>query len=302
MLIDSLILIVGMFGLGLISRRLSLLPDNAADTLNRLVLQICLPALVFQAVTRLQWELSLLALVLVAWALGGLGWAWAVVLSRRFGWSRGVEGCLALTLMLGNTAFLGYPMVQGLLGKPALAAAVVYDQLGTFILLSVGGLSAVAIYSGAPRPNPLSVFRRVVSSPAFIALMLALLPLPHPIWLGTFLDRVASLLVPLALFAVGLSFHVVPPREELPPLLVGLLLKMLISPLLAWLLLSAVGADRLVLAAGVLQAAMPAMVTAGALAIQHQLAPRLAAALVGYGVLIGLAWLPLLAWVLGPVG
>ena len=56
------------------------------------------------------------------------------------------------------------------------------------------------------------------------------------------------------------------------------------------------------LAAGVLQAAMPAMVTAGALAIQHQLAPRLAAALVGYGVLIGLAWLPLLAWVLGPVG
>ena len=31
MLIDSLILIVGMFGLGLISRRLSLLTDSAAD-------------------------------------------------------------------------------------------------------------------------------------------------------------------------------------------------------------------------------------------------------------------------------
>mgnify|MGYP006202645689 CR=1 FL=1 len=39
--------------------------------------------------------------------------------------------------------------------------------------------------------------------------------------------------------------------------------------------------------------------TAAALAISHQLAPRLAAALVGYGILLSLATLPMWAWVVG---
>ena len=42
----------------------------------------------------------------------------------------------------------------------------------------------------------------------------------------------------------------------------------------------------------VLESAMPSMVTAGALAISHNLAPRLAAAMVGYGLLLSLLTLP----------
>jgi malate permease and related proteins len=42
----------------------------------------------------------------------------------------------------------------------------------------------------------------------------------------------------------------------------------------------------------VLESAMPSMVTAGALAISHDLAPRLAAAMVGYGLLLSLLTLP----------
>lgn len=43
------------------------------------------------------------------------------------------------------------------------------------------------------------------------------------------------------------------------------------------------------------EAAMPSMVTAGALASAHNLAPRLAAAMVGYGLLLSLLSLPLWA-------
>lgn len=45
----------------------------------------------------------------------------------------------------------------------------------------------------------------------------------------------------------------------------------------------------------VLESAMPSMITAGALAIAHNLAPRLAAAMVGYGLLLSLLTLPLWA-------
>ena len=43
---------------------------------------------------------------------------------------------------------------------------------------------------------------------------------------------------------------------------------------------------------------MPTMITAGALAIAHNLAPRLAAALVGYGILLSLLTLPAWLWLL----
>ena len=48
----------------------------------------------------------------------------------------------------------------------------------------------------------------------------------------------------------------------------------------------------------VLESAMPTMITAGALAIAHNLAPRLAAALVGYGILLSLLTLPAWLWLL----
>ena len=43
---------------------------------------------------------------------------------------------------------------------------------------------------------------------------------------------------------------------------------------------------------------MPTMITAAALAIAAGLAPRLAAAMIGYGILLSLATLPAWAWLL----
>jgi predicted permease len=59
------------------------------------------------------------------------------------------------------------------------------------------------------------------------------------------------------------------------------------------------GPDGLARQAVILEAAMPPMITAAALAIAHDLAPRLAAALVGYGIVLSLLTLPLWALALG---
>ena len=49
----------------------------------------------------------------------------------------------------------------------------------------------------------------------------------------------------------------------------------------------------------VLESAMPTMISAAALAMAHGLAPRLSAALVGYGIVLSLLTLPAWAWLLG---
>ena len=55
------------------------------------------------------------------------------------------------------------------------------------------------------------------------------------------------------------------------------------------------------LRANVLESAMPTMISAAALAMAHGLAPRLAAALVGYGIVLCLATLPAWAWLLARI-
>jgi len=106
-------------------------------------------------------------------------------------------------------------------------------------------------------------------------------------------------LLPLAMLAIGLSLRFKLPRDELKPLAAGLTLKLLLMPLLAFAIVSWLGFDATKAHAVVLESAMPPMITAGALAISHRLAPGLAAALIGYGILLSLLTLPLWAWSMG---
>ncbi|GHU24373.1 hypothetical protein AGMMS50243_27410 [Betaproteobacteria bacterium] len=104
--------------------------------------------------------------------------------------------------------------------------------------------------------------------------------------------------VPLVMLAVGFSLRFQLPRSDIGALTLGLGLKLLLLPMLVWLGSSLVGMEGQILQTNVLETAMPAMITAAVFAIAHNLAPRLAAALVGYGILLSMFSLPLWAWAL----
>ena len=295
----ALLLIVGMLALGQGFGRLRWVPENTAEVLHRFVLLICLPALVLVQLQGLQFDRQLLVLALIPW----LWVLFAVVLIQAaaplLGFSREVRACLLLTLPLGNTAFLGYPMIEALLGHDALKNAVVYDQLGSFLILSTYAVSVASFYREGARPPLKQIAWRVLTYPAFIALVVGLLPMVWPEFLLVVLKRLADCLVPLVLFAIGLQL-----RFRLPPgqgrgLLFGLLVKLVLGAAFAFALCVLLRVSPEVLKVATLQAAMPVMVTAAALAIEARQAPELAAAEVGIGVLLALLWLPLLAHWLG---
>ena len=301
MAFDAFALILAMLGLGMLFARLRALPDNAAETLNQVVLYVCLPAAVLTYVPRLQLDASLLGLMATPWLLMLATWALVSVATRVFGFARDVHAVLLICVALANSSFIGYPMVRALLGDAALPYAVVYDQFGTFLLLSTFGLLVLARHSGDRPPTALQVLGRIGRFPPLWALLFALLLMPAqpPSWIGTALKQLADAMLPLVMLAVGLSIQLRLRREELRPLAVGLLLKLLVLPALALPLSWALGMQGLMLKANVLESAMPTMITAAALAISHRLAPRLAAALVGYGIVLSLLTLPAWIWVLG---
>ncbi|QNH19342.1 AEC family transporter [Xanthomonas sp. GW] len=304
MAFDAFALILAMLALGMLFARLRVLPVNTTEVLNGVVLYLCLPASVLIYVPRLQLNLSLLGLMLTPWLLAGVTVLAVLALRRPLRLRREEHAALLLCVGLSNSSFIGYPMVRALLGETALPYAVVYDQFGTFVLLSSFGLYVLARYGGETPPSLRQTLLRMARFPPLwaLAFALTLMPAQPPAWIASGLQHLADAMLPLVMLAVGFSIQLRLPREELKPLAAGLLLKLLLLPALAWPLSWALGLRGQALQANVLESAMPTMITAAALAISHRLAPRLAAALVGYGILLSLATLPAWAWLLGALG
>ncbi|WP_024888989.1 AEC family transporter [Luteimonas huabeiensis] len=293
-------LILAMLALGMLFARLRALPDDAAETLNRVVLLICLPAAVLIYVPRLRFDPTLLGVAATPWLLAAASIALVLLLARLRRWRRDRVAVLLLCVVLGNTSFIGYPMVRALLGDAALPYAVVYDQFGTFVLLSTFGLYVLARFGGDAPPGPAEIARRVLRFPPLWALLAGLTVMPEqpPAWIADVLQKLADAMLPLVMLAVGLSIRLRMPAEEIGPLAAGLALKLVAMPALALPLSWLFAMPPAMLQVNVLESAMPSMVTAAALAISHGLAPRLAAALVGYGILLSLATLPAWTWLL----
>lgn len=298
---DAFLLILSLLALGVALQRLRLFPDNAAETLNRVVLYVCLPAAVLRYSPRLVLDASVLAIAAVPWLLL-LATVLLVGLATRVGkFRRDEHAVLLLCVALGNTSFLGYPLISALVGEDALPYAVVYDQFGAFLILSTFGLFVLAHYGGDKEPSARDMAGRILRFPPLLALLfgISLMPAEPPAAIAGLLQRLSDALLPLAMLAIGLSIRFTLPRDELKPLAVGLALKLLVMPAIALALLPVFGFDALKGHTVVLESAMPPMITAGALAISHKLAPTLAAAMVGYGILLSMLTLPAWAWLLG---
>ena len=304
MAFDAFALILAMLALGAAFARLRLLPPTSAEVLNLVVLYVCLPAAVLIYVPRLRVDPSLAGVVATPWLLAAVTLALVAMCTRLLGFRRDEHAVLLMCVALGNTSFIGFPMVRALLGEQALPYAVVYDQLGTFVLLSTFGLYVVAKYSGEAQPTAKQIAMRMLKFPPLWALLFGLVFMPEqpPTWIASMLQRLSDALLPLVMLAVGLSIKLRLPMDEARPLAVGLLLKLAVLPGLALGVSLAFGMRGDMLQANVLETAMPPMISAAALAIAHNLAPRLAAALVGYGILLSLATLPAWMWVLRMLG
>src|SRR5262245_8856815 len=132
---SALFLVCSLLLAGYAARRFERLPDNAAEVLNRFIVDICVPATILRLVPKLSLSPSLAVLVVIPWLMAALAYLASRVAARVFALERGTATALFLATALGNTSFLGFPLCGALLGERSIPLAAVYDQLGSFLLL-----------------------------------------------------------------------------------------------------------------------------------------------------------------------
>ncbi|MBF0418597.1 MAG: AEC family transporter [Magnetococcales bacterium] len=299
---SNLILIIALLFSGMALRHLPVFPKETPQALNQYVIHISLPALILLQIPRLHPSSDLMVPILMPWLLIVLSVVMVHALARLFGWSRETTGCLLLTVPLGNTSFLGIPMIEAMFGREWVPYGVLYDQMGSFLALSIYGTLIIGLYQTqeGQKTSATAIIRRIVTFPAFIALMTAF-GIGHYLqtpMLQNLLQRLADTLVPVVMVAVGFSLKPTLPKQWIAPLVSGLSIKMLVAPSLALGVCLALNLTTPPALIAIFEAGMPPMITACAMAAAAGLAEELAAAMAGLGIILALALLPALSWIL----
>jgi predicted permease len=293
---------------GLLSRRLRNFPANSAQVLNAFIIHLSLPALILSQVPKLfgsisgqgQWWVP----VSMAWITFILSFIFFAFIGKKLNWSKPKIGALILTAGLGNTSFLGFPILEALIGPHAIPIGVLVDQPGSFLVLSTFGIIVASIFSGA-KINTITIAKRIFSFPPFIALILSVLWVcigtPGVDFLTPAFTKVASTLVPLALFSVGfqLRFNSSVLKKRGFALGLGLFFKLIFIPAFFTILyMKILGGNDLATQVTIVESAMASMITSAVVATEFNLDTEIANLMVGIGIPVSLITVTLWNYIL----
>jgi predicted permease len=283
---QEIALVLACLAIGVALRLSGRLPDNATHVLGGWVLNVALPAAAFHSVHNLTISPGWWLAAATPWLDVVFAIAVIVPLGRALRWSRQRTGAVLLASGWCNTAFVGLPMIIAYAGQKYLALGIVIDLCGSYLAVSTLGI-AIASLASSSQFNWRAVAKRIATFPPFLAILIAFATnhLDRPIWLSDIIDVLAHTLTPLAMAAVGYALRLDRVAGRLAPLFVGLSYRLLLAPLalvLMYLALDEAGDPAAKVA--MLEMAMPPMLGASIIAMEHDLEPDLIALLIGVGV------------------
>lgn len=294
-----------LIALGVLAARLKLLDEAGWRGLSAYTFWIGFPALLVSWLGGAPepdaglW-MSVAAYVAVLVAVMALAYAVGAALGWRPVEQAGAAACSGV----GNTAFLGAPVVVALLGESARGPAMAFVAADFSLLTAIVAIGFLRAEGGRAtgRARLAAVINPTVAGAVIgIALSLTGTRLWAPA--DAAVDLIAASASPVALVALGGLIgaqRLWPARQEAGPLALALALKLIAAPLLVWGAFSSWGSDRAgLLTIAVLLAGCPTAVNVFVQARAFGVFEAGAARAVGLGAVLSLLTLTLIAGQLG---
>ena len=285
---DNILLIFICLIMGLGMQRITAFPKNGLLALNQFVIFVALPALALYYIPKIAISTNLFYPLAIAWVGFGLSFLFFYTIGKRLGWPNRLIGCLIITAGLGNTSFLGFPIIQALYGDEGLKTAIMVDQPGTFVVMATLGLITATLFSKGDA-NPKQIAAKILLFPPFIAFVVACLLNVFKIdfneHLQSVFQKLGGTVTPVALISVGLQLKVDKNNQHWKFLRLGLLFKLIITPAIFFLVYRIIlGGKGLAVDVSILESAMAPMITGAILASNYGLKPKLSSMMVGIGI------------------
>ena len=255
-------------------------------TIGRMVFYVFSPMLVFnlmsksqlnfrQALTTVEYTASVIAIT-------GL---LAFILGKIFQLERTHLLAVVLTVAFGNTGNYGLPLVKFAFGDEALAVASIY-YVTTTILFNTVGVVIASLGHLDLKSAILGVFKLPILYAVMIALLFKGFGVQVPLPLARTIEIAANGAIPAMIILLGLELARVEWSNSLRATSLGVATKLLLGPLVGFLLAGLFGLQGHVRQGSAIEASMPAAVATTVVATEFKLEPQLVTAIVFFGTVL----------------
>lgn len=225
---------------GYMCRRLKLLGPDAASEINRMVVWLCLPAMLFEATATAVWTEIWQPHFIYAYTLGTLAvFVLTVIWRARRAQHLADASIQGLSASYANTGYMGIPLCVLVFGDEGLEPALIASLIVICVLFALAVVCIEVALQG--EKNMWRAIRKValalLKNPLVISPLLggiwaySTVPLPESV--HTFLNLLSSATAPCALISLGL-FLAHKQTGQSQGSLSLVLLKLFLHPLLVW--------------------------------------------------------------------
>lgn len=291
----TILSIILMIAIGYVLKRIDFLSDDDVPTLNNIVIYILLPCMIFSALYSA--DLSLLpklgTLPFIILASSFITGIISYLILKRLKLPDIQLWSVLVTVMIANTAFMGYPINLGIYGHEGFLRAIFCDiaTLITFLLLS---FVLVLKFGGSVR----TAVKKIVFFPSLWAIVLGIILNLLNIPIGPVLDNTISYLgngaIPLIMLSLGISIDLAGIKRSKAMIIFTSIMKLAFFPLIAFLIVSFLGFSGLDFKVSIIEAAMPSGMMSLILAISYRLDYELTSDCILINTVISLVTLPLI--------
>ena len=293
--IETLIPIIILIFIGYTLKRLNILNPNDALALNKIVINIAIPSLIFLAMYKV--NLAILPIIVpipfICLLVGLMCGIIAFLISKALKYPKKTMWSVVSASAMFNSGFLGYPIVLGVFGTDGLVRAIFYD-MGSMILFIAFGVFFSVIFAGKYS----EILKRALLFPPLWAIALGLFMNYIQINIGFVLLNTLNYLslaaIPLIMISLGLSLELKGIKENFGAVFSVSTIKLIIAPLIALIFIFIFGINGLEKQVTIVEAAMPSAMLSLVLAITYELDIKTSAACIFSTTLISIVTLPLI--------
>ena len=292
-ILTTILSIIIMIGLGYCLKRIDFLSEKDIDPFNKIVMYILMPCMIFHAIftadISLIPKLGILPFIILAssFATGIISYfiLKQLKLDDKKLWS------VLVTVMIANTAFMGYPVTLGIYGQAGFLRAIFCDMatLCIFLLLS---FVLILKFGGTIK----TAFKKIALFPPVWAVVLGLCFNWLNIPIGSVLDNTVNYLgqgaIPLIMVTLGLSIDFSALARSKSMIVFTSIMKLAFFPIVAFLIVNYLGLVDLQYQVSIVEAAMPSGMLSLLLSITYKLDYELTSDCILINTVISLITLP----------
>lgn len=288
--------------IGFIAGRTNIVSKTGQSDITNLVLYVTMPATIFSAMQleynteRIQRSTTIFLIMICCYVLM---FVIGYLVTKKLPLNMGDKDIMRVALLLSNTSFMGYPVVESLLGEEALFYAVI----GAGFIFEIVSWSLGVYMIGRNSPKKAEIqfnWKNIIFSPGVLSIIVGLIfffwqiPVVEPI--SSVISTLSAATSPLAMIVVGLILSRNDIKEAFKNKYVYLvaLVKLLVVPLIILSVLKLLNFDGMELIIPTIMLSMPTASYVAMFANKYENNPKFASQLVFMTTLLSVITIPII--------